>query len=256
MRHNEDDASWVVIPRPVPNAKLRLFCLPFAGGGSTSFRHWPELLPPYIELAAIEIPGRGSRLSEPCQRRINILVSQITKGIQPYLDKPYAFFGHSMGALLSFEISHTIREQLNQEPNLLFISGRGAPHMHSREKPIHVLPDDEFVEEIKKYNGTPKEVLEHEDLMDILTPILKADFEVCETYTYSEKQPLNCPITAFGGLQDASTSREQLQAWQDYTNGLFNLRMFMGDHFYLINTASELIHAITKDLAAHANVLI
>ncbi|HGY55859.1 MAG TPA: thioesterase [Caldithrix abyssi] len=243
--------SWVTIPKPQANARLRLFCLPFAGGNSTAFRNWPDYLPETMEVAAVEIPGHGSRLAEDTIRRLIPLVKAIAEGIDPYLDRPFAFFGHSMGSLLSFELAHYLRLKKGVEPVHLFFSGRGAPHLPAREEPIHGLPQAEFVQHIRNYNGTPKEVLEHQELMDILIPILRADFEVCETYQYFPKPPFNCPITAFGGLQDPSTTKDDLQGWKKHTSGAFNLRMFPGDHFYLLEAQTTLVHTIARDILAH-----
>jgi len=245
---------WVVIPQPKPTARLRLFCLPFAGGNSTAFRSWANYLPETIEVAAVEIPGHGSRLSEETMKRLLPLVKAIAAGIGPHLDRPFAFFGHSMGSLLSYELAHYLRLEKGVEPVHLFFSGRGAPHLPAKEEPIHQLPEAEFVRHIRNYNGTPKEVLVHQELMDILIPILRADFEVCETYQYFPKAPFNCPITAFGGLQDPSTNRENLQAWEKHTTGAFNLRMFPGDHFYLLEAQTTLVHAIARDILAHFQI--
>jgi len=244
----------IVRPKINPQAKLRLFCLPFAGGGSTAFRTWPNNLPNTVEVCAVEIPGRGQRLSEPLIRKIDPLVKQIAEGIIPYLDRPFALFGHSMGSLLGFELSHFLLSDCNLKPVHLFMSGRGAPFMPDREKPIHKLSEKDFVQKIRNYNGTPKEVLEHEELMEIMIPILRADFEVCETYIFKEKQPLDCPLTVFGGLQDSGANKEELKAWEKLTTGPFALRMFPGDHFYLLESQVTLIKTIAHDINTHFNL--
>lgn len=243
--------SWIVKPRPRPDAKLKLLCLPFAGGGSSSFRAWAPLLPAQIELLTVEIPGRGQRLSEPLRTRIDALIPDIATALLPELERPFAFFGHSMGTLLGFELAHYLREQFGNEPVYLFFSGRGAPGLPATEAPIHQLPENEFVRHIREYNGTPKEVLEHKELMDLMLPILRADFEVCETYTYTERAPFNCPLTAFGGLQDQGAPRNYMQAWEKHTTGKFNLRMFPGGHFFLMEHTPTLIQSMLRDLNEH-----
>ena len=225
--------------------------MPFAGGSSAAFRSWADVLPPQIELCAVEIPGRGARLSEPLKRRLSDLLPALANGIIAELDKPFAIFGHSMGALTGFELAHYLKDSFNLQPMHLFLSGRGAPNIPDHYKPIHQLADAEFIQEIKNYNGTPKEVLEHQELMEIVTPILRADFELCETYQYSEKPKLECPLTVLCGLQDNGATKEELEAWRSLCSGPFNLRMFPGDHFYLLEHKHNLIETIVRDINNH-----
>ena len=255
MNQSFNRDTWVVIPQKKPDPKLRLFCLPFAGGNANAFRDWDKLLPDTVELNAVEIPGRGHRLGEPLIKQIEPLVKAIAQGIKAYLDRPFVFFGHSMGALLGFELTHYLKQQFNVQPAHLFLSGRGAPDAIDREEPIHNLPDREFVDKIKEYNGTPKEVLEHEELMEIMIPILRSDFQVCETYVYKQKPKLDMPLTVFGGLNDSSAPQIDLQAWANFTVGPFALRMFPGDHFYLLHSKADLVHAILRDINAHNRLL-
>lgn len=246
--------TWIVTPKPNPLAKLKLFCLPFAGGGSVSFRSWADGVPDTVEVSAVEIPGRGRRLSEPLLKNMPALVEAAAKGIYQHIDRPFALFGHSMGALLGFELAHFLKENYDLTPAHLFVSGRAAPYIKSREKPIHKLSEPEFIYEIKNFNGTPKEVLEHEELMELMIPILRADFEICETYTCNTKPELECPLTVFGGLQDNGATRDELEAWGKLTQGSFNLRMFPGDHFYLLNTQSTLLQTIARDINNHFDI--
>ena len=242
---------WIVKPKPNPGAQLKLFCLPFAGGGSASFRNWAGLLPPQIELCAVEIPGRGARLSERFFRRLDDLLPELGEAIIAELNKPFAIFGHSMGALTGFELTHFIKDKYGRQPVHLFLSGRGAPHLPDRTAPIHQLPEADFIREIKRYNGTPKEVLEHQELMEIITPILRADFEVCETYQFRQKAKLECPLTVVCGLQDEGATRAELEAWREQCAGPFNLRMFPGDHFYLLEHKHKLVETIVRDISNH-----
>ena len=172
--------------------------------------------------------------------RLSPLVYTLTEALLPHLTTPFAFFGHSMGALIGFELARQLRRQHGPSPVHLFVSGREAPQLPSLEPPIHALPEPQFIAELQRFNGTPKEVLEHPDLMQLLIPTLRADFAVCETYTYISDAPIDCSISAFGGLQDHEVSCEQLEAWRDQSRASFSLCMFPGDHFFL-DTAEPLL---------------
>jgi medium-chain acyl-[acyl-carrier-protein] hydrolase len=186
---------------------------------------------------------------EPPFIRLTPLVETLTSILQPYLDRPFAFFGHSLGALLGFELVHALRHHLGQSPVHLFISGRRAPQLPAPHPPIHNLPESEFVEKLRRLNGTPEAVLRDAALMQVLLPTLRADFALCETYSYMTKEPLDCPISAFGGLQDTEARYDDLTAWRDQTRCSFTLRMLPGDHFFLHNSRTMLLRAISDDLS-------
>ncbi len=240
--------KWIVKPQPQSSAALKLVCLPFAGGSSVAYRNWARYLPASIELCLVEIPGRGMRLEEPLVTDIQQLVESIAQGILPELDRPFALFGHSMGAAVGYELTHFLNEQKEMLPQHLFFSGRGAPHLPDRDEPIHALPKNEFISKIRSYNGTPREVLEHAELMDLMEPILRADFQVCETYNYDHHDPLPVPLTALGGLEDSSAPKADLEAWQSHSSARFTVRMFPGGHFYLQNQVPALIQTIVRDI--------
>jgi medium-chain acyl-[acyl-carrier-protein] hydrolase len=170
----------------------------------------------------------------------------------PHLEGSFAFFGHSMGAILSFELAHLLRREHKPGPTHLFLSGRPSPHLTEAEPPTYDLPEAEFIEELKRLQGTPQEVLEHPELMSVLSPILRADIEICQTYEYTHKPPLQCPITAFGGLQDPDISREQLEGWRDYTSSSCAVRMLPGDHFFVRSSMPVLLQMIAQDLRKYA----
>lgn len=226
----------------------RLFCFTYAGGAASIYRDWSNKLPRSIEVHAFQFPGHGNRLSEPLFRRVQPLVESIAQELMPYLKGSFAFFGHSMGAIISFELAQLLRQENKPGPSHLFLSGRPSPHRTEKEAPTYDLPEPEFIEELKKMGGTPQEVLEHPELMAVLNPILRADLEVCQTYEYEPRPPLDCPITVFGGLQDEDVSREQLEGWRDYTTSHFTVRMFPGNHFFLHSSAPVLLRMIAQDL--------
>ncbi|OUL18949.1 putative thioesterase [Nostoc sp. T09] len=240
--------SWIISPKPNPQADLRLFCFPYAGGSSLIFRSWPDSLPTSVEVCTVELPGRGRQMKLQPYNKIEPLVDAIASVIHPYLDIPFAFFGHSMGGLVSFELARLLRKKYGTLPVHLFISGRRAPQIPDLEPPIHNLPELAFIEELRQLKGTPPAVLENAELMQLFLPILRADFAVLETYIYTSEPPLECPITVFGGLQDSEVGCDELQAWQEQTKADFNLHMFPGDHFFLHSSQSILLEKLVKYL--------
>jgi medium-chain acyl-[acyl-carrier-protein] hydrolase len=153
-----------------------------------------------------------------------------------------------MGALVSFELARFLRTQHARSPVHLFVSGRRAPKSPDLDPPIHALSERMFIEELKHFNGTPKETFEHKELLSLVLPILRADFELCETYLYSPAPPLNCPISVFGGDKDPKVSPADLDAWRDETNDYFRLRILPGDHFFLHTAQSLLLRGLCEDL--------
>lgn len=238
---------WVVKPRPNPETKLRLFCFPYSGGGAHIFRMWANKLPALVEVCPIELPGRGTRLKEPLFTHLPPLVEALVQSLEKHLDKPFAFFGHSMGGLISFELARSLRRQHIPGPVHLFVSGRSAPQL-PLEPPMHLLPEAEFMNELRRLNGTPKEVLEHEELMQLMLPILRADFTICETYDYGPEPPLDCPITAFGGFRDESVTPDRVEAWREQTRATFLVHMLSGDHFFLHSAQAILLQILSQEL--------
>ena len=245
--------QWVTCFKPNPHAKLRLFCFPYAGGSAAIFRPWVDELPVDIEICPIELAGRGRRINEDPFTQLFPLIQAIAPALLPYLDKPFAFFGHSMGGVISFELTRLLRRDFRLNPCHLFVSGRRAPQIPDPAPPIHALPDHLFIEELRHLNGTPNQVLAHQELMQMFLPILKADFAVIETYIYSPERRLNCPITTFGGLQDPKTPLKTLRAWQDQTHASFSLKMLPGDHFFLHSAQSQLLQTLAECLEEGGN---
>jgi surfactin synthase thioesterase subunit len=168
--------------------------------------------------------------------------------LRDYLDKPFAFYGHSLGALLSFELARELRRKFGVLPMHLFVSGRVAPNAPRVRPPIHALPQAEFLDELRRLNGTPKEVLDTPELLELIVPILRADFGLNEKYQYVSEDPLECPITAIGGLDDDSTNDSGLEAWREHTSAAFQLRMMQGDHFFINTAKVELLSMLSRDL--------
>ncbi|MGB8509762.1 MAG: thioesterase II family protein [Pyrinomonadaceae bacterium] len=242
------ETPWLVISRPNPGAALRLFCFPYAGGSTQIYRTWTNALPSTVEMCAVELPGRGRRLREQNHHDLMTLVAEAFKVLSPYMNKPFAFFGHSMGALMSFELARLLRREGRPAPARIFVSARRAPQIPDIEPPTYNLPEDEFIAELRRLNGTPQEVLEHNELLQLMLPILRADFSVCQTYGYVPEPPLDVGITAYGGVEDKDVSREQLEAWGQQTGSDFNLRMMPGDHFFIHSSQAQLLQSLSQEL--------
>jgi medium-chain acyl-[acyl-carrier-protein] hydrolase len=228
---------------------MRLFCFPYAGGGAMAYRAWGQDLPGGIEVCPVQLPGRENRLLEPPFTRLASLVQTLLDVLRPYLDRPFALFGHSLGALIGFELARQLQKQFGLFPAHLFVSGHRAPQLPDPDRPLHDLPEAKFVEELRRLGGTPEVVLRDRDMLQLVLPVLRADFALCETYTYAGWDALGCPITALGGWQDHKVRYEELIAWQEQTQAGFQLRMFPGDHFYLRNARIPLLRTIGQELA-------
>jgi medium-chain acyl-[acyl-carrier-protein] hydrolase len=254
MQHQYVDNSWVACPRPNPRARRRLFCFPFAGAGAAAYWQWPSLLPAEVELCSLRLPGRENRLREPPCRRLDTLVEALVEAVGPHLELPFAFFGHSMGALIAFELARALRRRQLPMPSIVLVSGRRPPHLPERDPPLHPLPDSEFVAAVaRRYNGIPASILHHAELLSLFVPILRADLELVETYTYRDEPPLDCPLSAFGGRQDDRSSETELGAWRLHTRAPFSLRMFPGDHFFLQTARAPLVQEVVRQLKVASN---
>ena len=205
-------------------------------------------MPTDVEICPVQYPGRGTRLKEAPFTRLSSLVEALAEALIPLLDRPFAIFGHSLGALAGFELARQLRRQFGVQPVRLFVSGDRAPQVPSRDRPIHALSEEAFLAELRSLNGIPEKVLEDAELMEIMLPIVRADVAVYETYVYATEPPLDRPISAFGGLQDRRVSRADLEAWRDQTTASFSLRMFPGDHFFLNTIQPLLLQVLSQEL--------
>lgn len=243
-----DTENWLAYRRPNPRARLRLFCFPYAGGSASLFRTWPDDLPALIDVCPIQYAGRETRLSERPYTHMTPMVQALTRGLRPYLDMPFAFFGHSLGAMVSYELICQLRGEGQPEPIHLFASGCRAPQLPDPDPPIHALPEPEFITELRRLNGTPELVLQNAELMQLLMPVLRADFEIVGTYHYTNCGLLNCPISVFGGLGDHEASEADLNGWRELTRGAFTLRMFPGDHFFVHTARQSIVRIVAQVL--------
>ncbi|HMB52111.1 MAG TPA: alpha/beta fold hydrolase [Thermoanaerobaculia bacterium] len=241
---------WLPYRTPRPAPVVRLFCFPYAGGAASIYRTWGRELPPEIEVYPVQPPGREGRIREAPLGSMDELVAAMDAGFGAVLDEaPFAFFGHSLGANAAYELARRRRDRGATQPTRLFASAHIAPPIPWEDDFLHDMPNPRFREKLRDLNGTPQEVLDHPELMELVEPLLRADFRVNETYEHRPGEPLDCPLTAIGGLGDEDVPREKLERWQEVTNGDFKLRMLPGDHFFLHETSKrELLDLIAREL--------
>ncbi len=231
---------WIEFYQPKPNSRLILYCLPYAGGGAQIFMKWNNFLPEQVEVCPIQLPGRWTRYREQPFKKITDLVNALIEKLPVHTNKQFALFGHSLGAIIAFEFCRKLRKIKGPKPVKLFIAGRSAPQIPLKHEPISKLPNHEFIDKINTYyNGIPDELLHNYELLELLLPVMRADMEMDETYSYLSEPPLDFPFSAFGGLQDPNELQEDLEAWKEHTTSSFTLHMIEGKHFF-IHTAEQI----------------
>jgi surfactin synthase thioesterase subunit len=241
---------WLPWAKGEAQAAVRLLCLPPAGGAASFYRNWGNSLPAEVDVCAVQLPGRETRLREPPYTRLGPLVDALAAAIRPHLDRPFAIFGHSMGALLGFELARRLRATAAPEPLLLVVSGHRAPHLPRTRPPLHGLPRAELIEAVRDLQGTPDDVLRNSELLELVLPTMRADFAVCETYVHRVCPPLACRLVALGGIGDELVSREEVAAWRHHTQGPFAMSMLPGDHFFLGRSPAPLLAALSATLGS------
>lgn len=239
---------WFMFSPADANARLCLFCFPHAGGGASVFHSWQETLSTEVQVCAVQLPGRQTRLQEPAATNLPQLVDDLARALLPYSDIPFAFFGHSMGALIAFELTRKLRRENGPMPRRLFLASSSAPQIAKRHPQIYALPEREFVEALQHRSNIPAQALQHSELMQLLLPTLRADFALCDTYEYLPEEPLHLPIHAFGGLEDQDVTKDDLQAWSEQTRDQFTLQMFVGNHFFIDGERVPLLRAMSEYL--------
>ena len=242
-----EKSPWIIRDSFALDNVIRLFCFAYAGGGASVFRQWQVNFPGQIEVCPVQLPGRENRISEPLITNLDELVDIASVELAPYLGSPFVFYGHSIGARIAFELARNIRRKLGIRPCCLIVSGSRAPHI-PEPNPLHHLSDNEFMNELRRFSGTPEAVLQSKELMEMFIPILRADFSIDETYVYSEDLPLDCPIFVFGGTEDVEAKIDELKGWADHTSEEVSLEMIRGGHFFLQTERNILLRSIRKIL--------
>jgi medium-chain acyl-[acyl-carrier-protein] hydrolase len=248
MRARSGTGYWIARPAASAASRLRIFCFPYAGGGISAFREWWQWPEPDVEVCCLQLPGREGRIHEPPIRAISELVPMIVENLAPWLDQPYVLFGHSLGALIAFEVAHAIRSARLPLPRHLFVSASHAPQLPWPYPAVRHLGDREFLDEVhRRYNSVPQQVFDDPDLRDLVLPALRADFSLVETYRYTKQTALECPISAFGGQDDWTVPVESLTAWQHQTCKSFRVHMLPGNHLFLSSVRSKLTGLLSDE---------
>jgi medium-chain acyl-[acyl-carrier-protein] hydrolase len=229
-----------------PGAALKLICFTYAGGTGSNFRHWQDFLPRFVEVSAVRLPGRGRNVDAPPLGWAEI-VPVLSAELFANIDRPFVFFGHSLGAILSFEVARWLRRRRGVRPQRLLVSGRRAPHLPQCKR-LSCATNEDLVEKLRELKGTPLEILGDNELLEIVAPRIRADFQLADDYRYTPEPPLACPITAFGGADDEESQVERLEAWSVHTTGTFSSHLFPGDHFFLHAHERELLALINDEL--------
>ncbi|UVS82791.1 thioesterase (plasmid) [Burkholderia glumae] len=240
---------WL-IRAPNRNAQSRLFCFSHAGGSAADFLPWRAALAPHIDVCPLQLPGRGARLREAPLLSPADAVEAALDALREHLDRPFACFGHSLGALLAFEFARRCRELGLREPARLMVSGCGAPACRHDTEPLHLMDDKTLMAVLRRYNGTPVQVLENPELMDLMMPTIRADFELASNYVYRRRPALDLPLSVLAGRTDGQVSAEQAAAWRAETHAACELHWFDGDHFFIRERQADVLGLVAAELSA------
>lgn len=237
--------SWFVCATPRPDAPVRLFCLPYAGAGASVYHRWPAALGPDVEVHAVQLPGRESRIRE----RPAVEPADVAAAVAAMADRPFALYGHSMGARIGFEVVRALWRTGARLPARLYVGGCRAPHLRGTGPfdGLSLLPDDELLARLAAGGGVPAEVLAEPELVELLLPVLRCDFGWLDSYVHSAQPPLPVPVVAFAGTGDVAVAVEEVAAWERHTER-FVLHRIDGGHFFLHERLGELAGLLTADL--------
>jgi medium-chain acyl-[acyl-carrier-protein] hydrolase len=231
----------------VGDPPIRLFCFPYAGASAVAFASWPDWLHG-VDVRPLQLPGRASRLRDAPFSRIADLVEMVAPALQPLLDRPFALFGHSMGAIAAFEMARHLQRHAWRMPARLYVSGRRAPQFPDVDLVAADASDEEFLETLRALEGTPPDVLDSPELMDLLMPALRADFEMVREYVFTPGVPLTCPITVLGGVEDEESAHGYLDGWRQHTIQETVVTTFAGGHFFLHTQAPAVLGTLAASL--------
>jgi len=243
------DGLWIRRFHPANDAPVRLVCLPHAGGSATFYFPLSRTLAPAIDVLALQYPGRQDRRGEPCIDEMGRLADLVTEELRPWTDRPLALFGHSMGALLGFEVARRL-ERDGISPLHFFASGRRAPMRRRSDEDVHRRDDQRLIAELATLSGTDAQILDDPEVLHLVLPAVRSDYRAVETYRYAPGEPLKCPMSVLTGDSDPQVTRDEAEDWRQCVAGRFDLTVYPGGHFYLTEHAGEVMAQIRRALAA------
>lgn len=246
-------SGWLSGRQTREGACGRLFCLPYAGGSASYYYSWRSYVPHDLELCPVELPGRGARFGEAPFRELPALVNALADALRDEFDLPFYLFGHSMGGVVAFELCRELRRRGWSLPGHLFVSAAPVPGGPTSSDPLHQASNERLKEQLRQLNGTPAEVIENDELMELVLPGLRADLSVLETYRSDAEPPLSIPLTILGGNRDRSVPPSMLKLWVNHSVDA-RMHLFRGDHFYLNSMASQVVALLIARIGAQAMV--
>lgn len=245
------DSAWFIRPPSLGAVRpFRLYCFAYAGGSASAFLDWQVSMPPHIEVCGIQLPGRGVRFGEPPVDNLPSLIRDLAPAFARTADRPFAFFGHSLGGLVAFELSRALAMMGAPLPRRLFVSGVHAPRYRINDRNYHLLDDVGLIDVLRNYGATPPEILAQQELLTLLLPVIRADFAMAETYAYRPGPVLPVPITALAGREDDHRSPEQVDGWSLETTAAFDAHWYDGGHFFLNRHRADIISLVLSKLPA------
>ena len=240
-------SPWFV-RKTVPSRRFRIYCFSYAGGNASNYSPWQAMLGPDIEVCAVQLPGRGNRFFETHYDSLSKLIEDLAYVISQDDVLPFAFFGHSLGGLIAFELARYLERKKLPPPRHLFVSGSNAPQYRSPPENFHLLPDDALIQTLRNLEGTPSEILDNESLMELVLPTIRADFALAERYHYYHGNPLSVPITVLVGKLDSHTSNDQVDGWQKETSKRVFVRWFEGGHFFINEEKQAVLECVAAQI--------
>jgi surfactin synthase thioesterase subunit len=242
-------SSWIIcLKRSSHQASLRLFCFHHAGGSAAAYKAWSDALGDRIEVCAVQTPGRQNLFALPRHQSLKTLVPELVPRLRPLLDRHFAFFGHSLGALTAFATSIALRDAQLPTPSRLFLSGCRPPHLPNARPNLSGAPEPELIEALMELGSQSLPALQNLELRQLMLPILRDDLRMAENYRHQAGAALRCPVSAFAGADDASATPDALNEWRQYTVGNFGLRTFSGGHFFVEDAQAAVLEAVRRDL--------
>ncbi|MEY9840335.1 thioesterase II family protein [Streptacidiphilus sp. EB103A] len=242
------DDVWIRRFHSAADQAPTLVCFPHAGGSASYFRPWSEALAPRVQALAVQYPGRQDRLHHPRLTSVADFADEAFIALEPLMDRPLALFGHSMGAMIAFELGLRMRSRLGMEPSALFVSARRAPSAGKPDGAVHLLPDDQLVTHLHHLSGTDSRILDDESVLRMILPPMRSDYQAIETYLYRPGPPLGCPVVVLVGDDDGTITPSEARSWEAHTTGPFALHVFSGGHFYLAEHQQALADLVTREL--------